>query len=57
MGRENCAKECPDGGTYNGTYNGVLLDKGERSRAVISYANVTRGNVKPPLGENRLIIY
>ena len=34
--RENCTKECPDGGTHNGTYNAVIFDKVERSRAVRS---------------------
>ena len=48
--------ECPDGGTYNGTYNAVIIEKGVRSRAVRSYADVTREYVKTPLGENRLII-
>ena len=31
VGRGNCAKECPDGGTHNGTYNSVILEKGESS--------------------------
>ena len=48
--------ECPDGGTHNGTYNVVILEKVERSRAVRSYADVTREDVKTPLGKNRLII-
>ena len=56
MGRENGAKECPGVGTHNGTYNVVILEKGERSGAVMSYADVTRGNVDTPLGKNRLII-
>ena len=38
LGRENGAKECPNGGTHNGTYNAVILEKGERSRAGTSYA-------------------
>ena len=45
VGRKNGAKECPDGGTHNGTYDAVILEKGERSRAVRSYADVTRVNV------------
>ena len=28
VGRENGAMECPYGGTHNGTYNAVILDKG-----------------------------
>ena len=42
--------ECPDIGTHNGTYNAVILEKGERSRVVSSYAVVTRKGVKTPLG-------
>ena len=45
MGRENGAKECPDGDKHNGTYDAIILEKGERSQAVRSYANVTRVNV------------
>ena len=56
MGRRNGAKECPDGGTHNGTYEAVILEKGERSRAVRIYAHVTRGDVETPLGQNRLIL-
>ena len=48
--------ECPDGRTHNGTYDAVILEKGERPRAVRSYTDVTRGDVKTPLGTNRLII-
>ena len=55
-GRENGAMDCSDIVTHNGTYDSVILDKGERSRAVRSYANVTREDVKTPLGKNRLII-
>ena len=54
--RKNGAKECCDGGTHNGTYNAIILDKGERSQAVKSYADMTRGDVETPLGKNRLII-
>ena len=56
MGRENGAKEFPDVGTHKGTYDAIILEKGERSRAARSYADVTRGNVETPLGENRLKI-
>ena len=56
-GSKNSAKECPDRGTYNGTYDAIILEKGEKSRAVRSYADITREDVKNPLGENRLIIY
>ena len=56
VGRENGAKYCPDGVTHNGTYNSVILDKIERSRAVRSYDDVTREGVKTPLGKNILII-
>ena len=45
VGRGNGAKECPDGGTHNGMYDAIILEKGEKSRAVRSYADVTRGNV------------
>ena len=31
VGRENGAKECPNGGTHNGKYDDVILEKGERS--------------------------
>ena len=48
--------EFPDGGTHNGTYDAVLLEKGKRSRAVMSYADITREDLKTPLGKNRLII-
>ena len=30
-GRKNCATECPDMGTHNGTYDAVILENGERS--------------------------
>ena len=57
MGRENGAEKCPDGGTHNGTYNEVLLEKGERSWVVRIYSDFTREDVKTLLGKNRLIIY
>ena len=48
--------ECTYGRTHNGMYNAVILEKGERSRAVKSYADVTKVDVKTPLGQNRIII-
>ena len=56
VGRKNCDMECPNGVKHNGTYDAVILDKGKRSQAVRSYADVTREDVKTPLGQNRLII-
>ena len=56
VGRESFPKECPNGGTHNGTYNAVILERGERSQVVRSYADVTREYGKTPLGQNRLII-
>ena len=43
-------------GLLKGTYNAVILEKGDKSRAVRSYADVTREDVHTPLGQNRLII-
>ena len=48
--------ECLDGRTHNGTYDAVILEKGERPWAVRSYSDVTREDVKTPLGQNILII-
>ena len=56
VGKKNGTMECTDGGTHNGTYDAVILEKGERSRAVRIYADVTREDAKTPLGKNRLII-
>ena len=56
MGRKNGAKECSSGKVQNGTYDTVILRKGERSRVVRSYADVTRGNIETSLGQNILII-
>ena len=56
VGRENGARECPDGGTHNSTCYAFILEKGERSRVVRSYADVTREDLKTPLGQNILII-
>ena len=55
-GRKNGATECPNIGVRRGTYDTVKLEKGEISRAVRSYADVTREDVQTPLGKNRLII-
>ena len=55
-GRKNGAMECPNIGVRRGTYDTVKLEKGEKSRAVRSYADVTREGVQTPLGQNRLII-
>ena len=38
------------------TYDAVKLERGEKSQAVRSYADVTREDVNTPLGKNRLII-
>ena len=48
--------ECPDGGTHNDTYDAVILERVERSWVVRIYNDVTREDVKTPLGQNRLII-
>ena len=56
VGRENGAMECPYIRTHNGTYDAVILEKGERSWAVRRYADITRGDVKTPLGQNRIIM-
>ena len=48
--------ECPNIRVRGGTHNIVKLEKGENSRAVRSYADVTREYVQTPLGKNRLII-
>ena len=55
-GRENGSMECSNIRVRRGTYNTVKLEKGEKSRAVRSYADVTREYVQTPLGQNRLII-
>ena len=47
--------ECQDIGTHNGTYYAVISEKTERSRAVRSYADVTREDVKMSL-EGKIII-
>ena len=48
--------ECLNIGARKGKYDAVKLEKGEKSRAVRSYDDVTREDVQTPLGENRLII-
>ena len=55
-GRENGAMEFSNIGVRRGTYDAVKLEKGEKSRAVRSYGDVTREDVQTPLGQNRLII-
>ena len=54
--RENGAMECPNIGLCGGTYDTLNLEKGEISRGVRSYADITREDVQTPLGQNRLII-
>ena len=44
-GRENGAMECPNIRLRGGTYDAVKLEKGEKSRAVRSYDDVTREDV------------
>ena len=56
MGRENGAKEFPDVGTHNGTHDSIIIEKVERLLVVKSYTDVTREEIKTPLGQNRLII-
>ena len=56
-GKINGAMESPDIVTPNSMYNAVIFEKGERSRAVRSYSDVTREDVKTPLGKNRFIIF
>ena len=48
-GRENGATECSNIGGRKGTYDAVILEKGESSRAVRRYADVTREDVQTPL--------
>ena len=48
--------ECSNIGVRRGTYDDVKLEKGEKSRAVRSYYDVTKEDVQTPLGKNRLII-
>ena len=55
-GRENGDLECSNTRVCRGTYDAVNLEKGEKSRSVRRYADVTREDVQNPLGGNRLII-
>ena len=55
-GRKSGAMECPNIGVRRGTYDTVKLEKGEISRGVGSYSDVTREGAQTPLGKNRLII-
>ena len=55
-GRKNGAMDCPNIRVRGGTYDTVKLEKGEKSRAVRSYDDVTREYLQTPLGQNRLII-
>ena len=48
--------ECSNIGAHKGTCDGIKLEKGEKSRAVRSYTEVTMEDVHTPLGQNRLII-
>ena len=48
--------ECSNIGVRRGTYDSVKLEKGQKSRAVRSYADVTREDVQTQLGKIRLII-
>ena len=54
--RKNGAIGCSNIGARKGKYDAVKLEKGETSRTVRSYADVTREDVQTPLGKNRLII-
>ena len=51
------AKKCLNGGTHNGPYDALVIKKVERSRAVRSYADITREDVKTPLRQNIIIIF
>ena len=55
-GRKNGSMECSNIGSHKGMYNAIKLEKGEKSWAVRSYADVTREDVQMPLGKNKLII-
>ena len=48
--------DCPNFGVRRGAYDAVKLEKGEKSRAVRSYADVTREDLQTPLWKNRPII-
>ena len=55
-GSKNGATECSNIGVRRGTYDAVKLEKGEKSRAVRSYPDITGEDAQTPLGENRHII-
>ena len=52
--RENGDMECSNIGVGRGKYDAVKLWKGEKSRAVRNYSDVTREDVQTPLRKNRL---
>ena len=54
-GRENGDMDCPNIRVHRGKYDTIKLEKGEISRAVRSYAEVTREDVHTSLGKNRLV--
>ena len=56
-GKKNGAMECSNIEVRRGAYDAVKLEKLEKSRAVRSYADITREDVQTPLGQHRLIIY
>ena len=55
-GRENGDIEYSNIRVCRGTYNAVKLEKGDKSRVVRNYSDVTREDVQTLLGQNRLII-
>ena len=48
--------ECSNIVVRKGMYDAVKLEKGEKSQAVRSYADVTREDLQTPLGQNRIIL-
>ena len=48
--------KCSNIGTRKVNYDALKLEKGEKSRAVRSYADITKEDVQMPLRKNRLII-
>ena len=48
--------ECSNIGSCKGTYDTGKLKNGDKSRAVMTYADVSREDEQTPLGQNRLII-
>ena len=48
--------KCSNIGARKVNYDALKLEKGEKSRAVRSYADITKEDVQMPLGKNRLII-